>query len=73
MEFLSRYTMGQGDLQALTEPPAADAPVPEAWRELPALVPAERVETAVRLLQASVGAELRNTVVDEWTVVGFES
>lgn len=62
MEFLNQYTMGQGDLRVVGEVPSAGEPMPDAWRELPNLAPADRVSLAVALLRASLGTELRNTI-----------
>lgn len=62
LEFLRQYAMGQGELQLVEVPPGPEVAMPQPWRQLPELGPADRVAVAVALLRASLGTELRNTI-----------
>ena len=47
LEKLNTHTCGHGPLRFVEESPPVDAPLPEEWRALPALSPAERAKRAI--------------------------
>ncbi|AOS47277.1 hypothetical protein [Pauljensenia hongkongensis] len=62
LEELNTHTRGHGPLRFVEEAPPAGAPLPEEWRALPALSPAERVGVMADRMDHYVGDVLPKTV-----------
>lgn len=62
VERLNRAMSGGGEVRFVEESPPVDAPLPEEWRALPALSPAERVGVMADRMDRFVGDVLPETV-----------
>ena len=62
VERLNRAMSGGGEVRFVEESPPVDAPLPEEWRALPALSPAERVGVMADRMDHYVGDVLPETV-----------
>ena len=62
LEELNTYTYKHGSLRFVEEAPPEGAPLPEEWRALPALSPAERVGVMADRMDRFVGDVLPKTV-----------
>ena len=62
LEKLNTHTCGHGPLRFVEGAPPAGAPLPEEWRALPALLPAERVGVMADRMDRYVGDVLPKTV-----------